>query len=58
MMIVFVTMVCAAVAIPIVAIAWACRPHHCPHCHQTIEADPALVRLLTCESAPRQSVER
>ena len=26
MMIVFVTMVCASVAIPLVAIAWACRP--------------------------------
>jgi hypothetical protein len=54
MMIVLVTMVCAAVAIPIVAIAFACRPQHCPHCHQTIEADPALVRMLTCEPAPKR----
>jgi|HubBroStandDraft_5_1064220.scaffolds.fasta_scaffold2083417_2 hypothetical protein len=53
MMIVFVTMVCASVAIPLVAIAWACRPRHCPHCHETIQPDPALVRLLTCEPAPR-----
>jgi len=39
--------------IPLVAIAFACRPVHCPHCHETIQPDPALVRLLTCEPAPR-----
>jgi hypothetical protein len=58
MMIVFVTMVCASVAIPLVAIAWACRPVHCPNCHETIQPDPALVRLLTCESAPRSATGR
>ncbi len=54
MMIVFVTMVCASVVIPLVAIAWAARARHCPHCHETIEANPALIRLLTGEPEPQR----
>lgn len=54
MVVLFVTMVSLAVAAPLVAMAWACRPRHCPHCHQTIQPDPALLRMVTCESVPER----
>jgi hypothetical protein len=47
MAVVFVTMVCAAVAAPLIALAWALKRRDCPHCGASIEADPVLVRLLT-----------
>jgi hypothetical protein len=47
--VVFVTMVCSAVALPLIAMAWALKRRKCPHCGASIEADPVLVRLLTGE---------
>jgi hypothetical protein len=47
MAIVFVTMVCAAVAAPLIAFAWAMKRQQCPHCGASIEPDPALVRMFT-----------
>jgi hypothetical protein len=47
--VVFVTMVCVAVAAPLIALAWALKRQQCPHCGASIEADPVLVRLLTGE---------
>jgi hypothetical protein len=46
MMIVFVTMVCAAVAGPLIAYAWAVKPRHCAHCGAAVEPDPELVRMF------------
>jgi len=47
--VVFVTMVCAAVALPFIAMAWALKRRECPHCGASIDADPLLVHLLTGE---------
>jgi hypothetical protein len=47
MEIVFVMMICAAVAAPFVAFAWAIKRQHCPHCGATIEPDAELVRMFT-----------
>lgn len=47
MAIIFVTMICLAVAAPFVAFAWAMKREHCPHCGAEIEPDPALVRMFT-----------
>jgi hypothetical protein len=49
MAIVFVTVVCAAVAAPFLAFAWAMKRSHCPACGAAIEPDPALVRMFTGE---------
>ncbi|MGA8535745.1 MAG: hypothetical protein WB615_16675 [Candidatus Tumulicola sp.] len=46
MAIVFVTMVCAAVAAPFVAFAWAMQRRVCPHCGESIEPDKDLVRMF------------
>jgi hypothetical protein len=46
MIIVFVTMVCFAVAAPLIVMAWAMKRTQCPHCGATIEPDPAIVRLM------------
>ena len=46
MEVVFVTMVCAAVAAPFIAFAWAVKRRQCPHCGQLIEADKELVRAF------------
>lgn len=49
MAVVFVTMVCAAVAVPFIALAWALKRRECPHCGASIEPDPLLVRMVTGE---------
>jgi len=49
MLVVFVTMVCASVAVPLVALTWALRGRQCPHCGAGIEPHPALVRMMTGE---------
>jgi hypothetical protein len=50
MMIVFLTMVCAAVAAPFLAFAWALKPRQCAHCGAAIEPNPALVKMFVGES--------
>ena len=47
MAIVFVTLICAAVATPFLAFAWAMQRRQCPHCGEAIEPDANLVRLFT-----------
>lgn len=47
MAIIFVTMICLAVAAPFVAFAWAMQRRHCPDCGAEIEPDPVLVRMFT-----------
>jgi len=41
-----VTMICAAVAGPLIAYAWAIKPARCAHCGAAVEPDPALVRMF------------
>ncbi|MBD5655305.1 MAG: hypothetical protein IAI50_08985 [Candidatus Eremiobacteraeota bacterium] len=47
MSIIFVTMVCAAVAGPLIAFCWAMKPRQCQQCGAAVEPDPALVRMFT-----------
>jgi hypothetical protein len=47
MAIVFAFLICAAVAAPFVAFAWAMQRRVCPHCGESIEPDNALERMLT-----------
>jgi hypothetical protein len=49
MEIAFVAIVGAAVAAPLIALAWALKRRDCPHCGASIETDPVLVQLLTGE---------
>ena len=46
MAIIFVTMVCLAVAAPFVAFAWAMKPQHCPNCGAQVKPDDELVRMF------------
>ena len=46
MEVVFVTMVCAAVSAPFVALAWAMKPRQCPHCGAAVEPDKELVQTF------------
>jgi hypothetical protein len=45
----FMLFLCAAVAGPLVAWCWAMRRRECPNCGASIEADPALMRMMTGE---------
>ena len=47
--VVFAFIICSAVCIPFVALAWAMKPRQCPSCHALIEPDPALVRAFIGE---------
>ena len=49
MEVVMVTMICAAVAAPFIAFAWAMQRRSCPHCGESIEPDRDLVRMFTGE---------
>ncbi|HZO94772.1 MAG TPA: hypothetical protein VFB22_13595 [Candidatus Baltobacteraceae bacterium] len=49
MIVVFIVFACAAVALPLIAAAWAMRSRQCPHCGAVIEPDPALKRVFTGE---------
>ncbi len=46
MAIVFVIMVCSAVAVPFIAMAWAMKRTHCPQCGAEVGPDAQLVRML------------
>jgi hypothetical protein len=45
--VVIVLFICTAVAAPFVAFAWAMKRRECPHCGQTIDPDPNLMRMFT-----------
>jgi len=47
MAIIFVTMVCLAIAAPLVAFAWAMKPQQCPNCGSVVKPDDELVRMFT-----------
>ena len=49
MAVVFVIMICLAVAGPFVAFAWAMKPRQCPNCGAAVSADPQLVRTFVGE---------
>ena len=42
----FVTMICAAVAIPFTAMAWAMKRSYCPECGADIGPDADIIRVL------------
>jgi len=46
MEVVIVTMICAAVSAPLIAVAWAIKPRRCSQCGATVEPDKELVRTL------------
>ncbi|MGA8574314.1 MAG: hypothetical protein WB609_01345 [Candidatus Cybelea sp.] len=46
MAVVFVTMVCAAVSAPFIALAWAMKRSSCPHCGGPIEPDRELMKTF------------
>lgn len=46
MAIVFVMMVCLAVAVPLTAMAWAMKRTHCANCGAEVGPDPDIVRAL------------
>jgi hypothetical protein len=43
----FVFLIGVAVAGPLVLSAWLMRRRDCPHCGETIEADPAFARMMS-----------
>jgi len=47
MAIIFVTMVCLAIAAPLVAFAWAMKPQQCPNCGSVVKPDEDLVRMFS-----------
>jgi hypothetical protein len=47
MMLAFVTLIVAGVAAPFFAFAWAMQRRDCPHCGQSIEPDPNVVRVFS-----------
>jgi hypothetical protein len=42
----FVTMICAAVAIPFSVMAWAMKRSHCPECGAEVGPDADILRVL------------
>lgn len=47
MALVFVMLVCLAVAVPLTAMAWAMKRTHCPQCGAEIGPDPEILRVLS-----------
>ncbi|HEX8806131.1 MAG TPA: hypothetical protein VF741_04240, partial [Candidatus Aquilonibacter sp.] len=49
MIVAFAAVLGAAIAVPLIALAWAIKPRQCPHCGASIEPDERLVRMVTGE---------
>jgi hypothetical protein len=41
-----VTMICAAIAIPLTTMAWAMKRSHCPQCGAEVGPDADILRVL------------
>lgn len=46
MAVVFVMMICFAIAVPLTAMAWAMKRTHCPQCGAEVGPDPELLRMF------------
>jgi hypothetical protein len=36
---------CLTISIPLVAMAWAMKPRHCPNCGHSVAPDPDFMRM-------------